>query len=294
MSERSIKLQQINGGIVDIVNDYNWTVSTSDLARKEVPVIKIKEYQLTFSSIRNAGQYWFGQAAGLLETGKTGDPYEGLYNVEAGQPGNEYTIPYYNEYHHEIRNAWGHNVGLFPEMANQITETVTKVAQAWYPSAGIEQAKSWEGTDAAIYNVTFYLFNTVDPDNDIKKNKELIYALCNNNLKDKIDFLVTRPPCICQVEIPGVRGKTVAALTRVAISNMGQINKIDGDNVPDAYQIQLEVKELLNESRQILAGQAKKIFAEVEGVTGGIDTDVEAVRDQLEDVRDAAQRARES
>ena len=267
----SIKLVQVNGGLVDVVNDpkYHWTVSNKIIARSEVPTIQIEEFQQNVSSIRQGIEYWANQARAVDATGKTADPYEKLYSVDAGEPGNKYVFPFYSTYHHAITNAWGENKGTVGAIAGQVMNAITQAARVIFPSAGIESAKSWEGTTPATYQFSFQLLNTVDPSNDMKYNRDLINALVNNNLLDKIDPIAIRPPAICKIKVPGMRGITVGVMSTINIENMGQLNRIDNENIPDAYNITITVQELLTESRQILAGQLGKVFASIENAPVG-------------------------
>jgi hypothetical protein len=281
MPSRSRKLIRVNNGVVDVVNntEYHWTVSNKNLARAEVPTIIIKEYQQNVSSIEQGIRYWANQAKVLTATGVTADPYEALYSVSNAEEGNEYTFPFYSTYHHIIQNAWGENKGVVGQTVRTVEEAVTQAARVVFPSAGIESAKSWEGTTPVTYQFSFQLLNTYDPLNDIAKNKELIRALIHNNLLDKIDFISVRPPAICEIRIPGIRGTTVGVLNTINVENMGQINRIDEVNVPDAYNITITVQELLTESRQIFEDELKdgKVFAKVQAAPVGVAEAPEAV-----------------
>lgn len=261
-------------GIVDVVKDYSWSVSNSKLwARKEVPTIEITEFQQTVSSVRQAMEYWANQAKGLTPKGPVRDPYAGLYAVDKSIKGNSYIFPFYSTYHHNITNAWGENKGVIGEAGKIAADYATEIARTFFPSAGIESAKSWEGSQTPPYQFMFQLLNTVNPDVDIKNNKALIRALLNNNLLDKIDFISIRPPAICQIRIPGVRGTTVGVMSTISVENIGQINKIGKENIPDAYQIGITIQELLTESRQIFSDELKdgKVFADIKQTIKGIE-----------------------
>lgn len=259
------KMIQIGDGTVDIVNNYRWSVSKTSFAMDMVPRIIIQEYQQNLSSAIQAAKFF----AGKIEEATTAagvDPYEGLYSVDKTERGNKYIIPYYSEYHHSIANAWGENRGVVGAAINKVAEGITEIARTFLPSAGIEAAKAFEGTQPQEYTFSFFLFNTIDPKTDIKNNRDLIKALINNNLLDKIDIISIRPPAICSVLIPGMREETVAIMSKIFIQNMGQINYMEGINVPDAYSITITIQELLVESRQILKGNTK-VFSGVETLT---------------------------
>ena len=88
------------------------------------------------------------------------------------------------------------------------------------------------------------------------------------NLFDKVNLIAQRPPAICHIKIPGMRGATVGVMSAIIIQNVGQINYMSeyNANIPDVYQISITIQELITESRQILAGSledAGKVFADV-------------------------------
>lgn len=287
MPERSIDMIELtddNGG--DVVNKYRWTVSKSETALDQTPRIEIQEFQQNVSSIQQSIKYWANQGKVFGESGfkQTADPYAGLYSVEKGKPGNTYTFPFFSTYHHAISNAWGENKGVMGSIGKGVIDAVTMGARAVFPSAGIESAKSWEGSTPAAYSFTFHLFNTVEPLTDIPKNKKLIEALINNNLLDKIDAISIRPPAICKITIPGVRGTTVGVMSTIEVSNVGQINYMEKENVPDAYEITISIQELLTESRQIWGNQlTDKVFSATEIGPQGIDSLPDASKKILAD-----------
>lgn len=264
---RSKEMIRLKPEEMDVVKNYHWSVSHRTEALNEVPTIVINEYQQNQSSIQQGIRYWANQAKVVKDTkGQTADPYAALYSVEKSERGNSYVFPFYSTYNHVIQNAWGENKGTIGEIAATIQNAVTTAAKAVFPSAGIESAKSWEGTTPQQYQFMFHLLNTVHPKEDIAKNRKLIDALINNNLLDKIDFISIRPPAICEIKIPGVRATNIGVMAAINVENVGQINNIDGLNIPDAYQITITVQELLTESRQIYAGalDGGKVFSFVD------------------------------
>jgi len=283
-------------GAVDVVNSYRWSVSKSSLATAQVPIIKISEYQQGLAGIQQSIRHWSrigGDEGADAITGDVQDPYAELYAVDMreDQRGNDYVFPFFSDYHHAISNAWGENKGVMAQPASELLKHATDLARAIYPSAGIESAQSFEGSTRSEYLFTFHLFNTVDPKVDIKKNLQLIQALVNNNVLDKINLMAIRPPAICHISIPGIRGATVGIMSNIVIQNIGQMNSINlatlgiegadalsiggilgkqNYNIPDAYQITITVKELLTESRQIWDGALN----ETDKVFGGVASDI--------------------
>jgi hypothetical protein len=268
-------------GIADVVNNYRWSVSNKKIALEEVPRIYITEYQQSSGSIRQGMAFWANQSK-VLDDGKTRDPYIGLYQVDSSEIGNEYILPYFGTYHHSIESAWGENKGSLAAAAEAGLNLAAQQATQALPSAGIESAKMYEGSSPRSYQFTFYLFNTVEPDTDIKKNQLLIKSMINNNLVDKVDVIAQRPPAICEVEIPGVRGRTIAVMSAINIVNVGQINYMPeyGGNIPDAYEISITIQELLVESRQIYANTIEegKVFAKIDTPPAGIEETIDVIK----------------
>lgn len=133
------------------------------------------------------------------------------------------------------------------------------------PGTYINQPRVWSGSQDATYMVKFLLFNTLAVA-DIKRNAILKRRLQMSTLHDQQSVIMASPPALFEVEIPGVRYSPAAVISNLAVNNVGQINYIDGVNVPDAYEIQITITELITESRQILndswySGTAHKIRA---------------------------------
>lgn len=279
----SLPLKKIKDGIVNVVENYRWSVSTSKLATSEVPTIEITEYQQSTSSMIQAMSYYATQTIDSINPGTlSGDPYEKLYAVDKREQGNMYILPYYSAYHHYIENRWGENKGTISQMAAKAQSFATDLTKAVYPSANIEAAYSWEGSTPATYAFSFQLLNTVNPETDIPENRTFINTLLHNNLFDKLNIIAMRPPAICTIYIPGIRELTIGILSNIVIENFGQVNsmKLESEskkvNIPDAYNITITVQELLLESRQILAGvltdkESGKVFADIEDIKTLVD-----------------------
>ena len=278
----SLSLKKIEDGIVNVVENYRWSVSTSKLATSEVPTIEITEYQQSTSSMIQAMSYYATQTIDSIDSGTlSGDPYEKLYAVDKREQGNMYILPYYSAYHHYIENRWGENKGTISKMAAKAQSFATDLTKAVYPSANIEAAYSWQGSTPATYTFSFQLLNTVNPETDIPENRTFINTLLHNNLFDKLNIIAMRPPAICTIYIPGIRELTIGIL-HIVIENFGQVNsmKLESEskkvNIPDAYNITITVQELLLESRQILAGvltdkESGKVFADIADIKTLVD-----------------------
>jgi hypothetical protein len=69
-------------------------------------------------------------------------------------------------------------------------------------------------------------------------------------------MIMSSPPAIFEVVVPGVRVCPAAVLSQLVINNVGQMNllSLNGRDqiIPDAWEFQLTITELITESRQIL------------------------------------------
>ena len=303
MTEKLKLIGKDKDGDVNVVKDYSWTVSTQALARAEAPRIIIEEFQQSASNITQAIKFFASYVGrSTVNEGNTilsSDAYSNLYGVDKEEKGNKYTLPYFAEYHHNITNTWGENKGTIGETVSRVLDLGTQIARAFYPSAGIESAKSWEGSRPVTYNFSFHLLNTINPSVDIERNKTFIDTILHNNLPDKLNVIGIRPPAICLINIPGIRAKNIAVLSNINIQNTGQFNymKINGQefNIPDAYLITIEVQELLAESRQIFNGAIKdeKVFSDIKAsnITGAVDKTIDTLKGAQKALEDIAAKA---
>ena len=240
-------------GTVDVVNEYDWSLSNKDAANAEVPTIELIEYQQTASGIERNINFWVNQVDEVLASENfRANPYEKLYTAKP--TGNMYIFPYYSDYHHIISNSWGENRGANEAKANELITSVGKVV---YPSAGLESPKSWQGTDAAQYTFSFDLINTTSNGiNGIIKNRNLIKTLIYQNLQDRLNSVASFPPVLYSINIRGVRSSPAATIASLNVQNLGQLNRmqdpgLNGVLVPDAYRLNFQIEELITESRLI-------------------------------------------
>jgi len=147
MASKDFILINRSNQMVNVVEDYRWSVSKTKLANKETPRIFIDEYQQGLAGIEQAIRHWatiIDKEGIAALTGDVKDPYAALYSVDLKNPdnmGNKYVFPFFSDYHHAINNAWGENKGVLSPVLQSALEIATKAARAVYPSAGIESAK---------------------------------------------------------------------------------------------------------------------------------------------------------
>lgn len=228
-------------------------------ATQHVPVIIMEQF-FQNSSALDASKEYFADFAKKV-AGK-GSPYDNLYM--AVPTGVSYILPYLEEYHHEVRSEW--SAGRGPSYSNNIgIEARLLLEQFQSQAAGIEQPHVWSGQHLASYVVRFPLINTYKPDEDIEKHYTFLYNLLGSNMLGRPNAIHYLPPALYTVEIPGVRYSPAAVISNVTVKNAGALHfhKTTGGlyNVPDAFIVELTIKELILESREILdtvfAGAAK-------------------------------------
>lgn len=251
---------------------------------------KIKVVAESIGSV--VGTYAFsGAAAGaqqlLVECAKTSTSPENRNNAytkmyTGRKTGNLYTLPYFSTYNHSIESNWGDTDTLGGKLASTfgiggsegkpgfgLKDLQSFVSNAY---VSIPKRKEYLGVGDVSFETSFQLFNTLadDPISTITKNYLLLYALQFNNMPDKLSFSTLRPSVLYSVEIPGVRYAPAAYISRLIVENIGQVTKMKlkiGDNVfpaniPDAWNVQIVLSEMLPESRNIfqhVIGQGNKV-----------------------------------
>lgn len=73
-------------------------------------------------------------------------------------------------------------------------------------------------------------------------------------MHNQMSATLAAPPCLYSISIDGLRYAPVAVIESIQIQNLGVLRLINGITVPEAYQVQINIQELLPESRQIFAG----------------------------------------
>lgn len=251
-------------------------------ALKEIPSIEMVGYQQDASAARTSIERWFKRVENtVVGKGATLDnPYQGLYS---GTWANTYILPFLNEYRHNITQNWAPNDGPLGARVKKAYDTIEAMGRAFLPAAGIIYPKSYGGSVAANYAFTFNLINTntgggQDTQINITRNKAFKESFINDNLHAMNGSLSVAPPLIYEVLIPGVRWSPAAVVTGLTVNNKGTMNKnighryFPGDEnyiFPDAWEITVNVTELINESRNIYqdaisgGGAANKVSTRV-------------------------------
>ena len=244
--------------------DGRWTIADFE-ACEHVPVIELVQYQQNQSAICQALGYWqnFAEKIG------SGSPYDNLYNAQP--TGVIYYLPYLVRYHHAPSQTWSPGAG--PGYNNNVAVRYALIAEQFRsPAAGVEQPHAWAGQNLAEYTISFPLINTFNPDEDIDKNMLFLRSIISAGLLGRPDPIRYVPPRLYTVNIPGIRYSPAATIQTTSVTNMGSMHyhELGGEkfNIPDAWAVELKIKELILESREIYQVAVRKAAAST--VTAGL------------------------
>lgn len=262
-------------GAIDVINKYRWTL-TDPKGRKETPKAILTEWRLLQSSLINSSRYY---TAGLTQQVvssknpylKNMKGYTGLFDFE-NPSGFYYVFPYFSDTANEVTNSWT-TLDILEKAKNAINTISTDAGKAVglatgvgglayesnFPRVGImDRPKLWESSGFRSINIKFPLFNTKDF-SDIKRNWDLCYLLMYQNMFNKRDFITAIPPVFYTVYIPGQFFSIAAYVSDFKIYNRGNIRSLDIDNsgrnrnVPDVYEIDMTLTDMVMPSQNMLA-----------------------------------------
>jgi len=267
----------------NVVSDYTWTLSNrlnknTSGALNEVPYIFLTEHAVNESTITNQIAYYGSGTLGIGQdnTDPTLRPYDFLF--PRNPTGNTYRFPYFSDVNFQIDTTWesldsaeegANGVQSFAgaligdKKANAIGDTVKKIAKvgafavaATNSKVGVmDRPKLFSQHEFRTLNVKFPLFNTKDPD-DWKKNRALCWVLINQNLFIKQSIMTGVPPVYYEAVIPGQHYSYAAYANNITINNRGNMHLLQDDKgnnvvVPDAYEVNITLKDMVMPSRNL-------------------------------------------
>lgn len=209
------------------------------------------------------------------------NPYTGLYNLE--DTGWAYVLPYFDKNNHNIDGDWNlpqdseggsitsklgsaasDAIGNIASNVNRITSALGVLSgnkDISKPGTYIEKAKQYNfKAQGPSYSVNFNLYNT-GKITDVIENWELCFALMYNLLPNRKSKTVFDPPPLYEVYIPGVRRSPVSFIKGMKVEFLGATRIMDlsvaGQDklrtiVPDAYSIQIDIEDVLPESKNFM------------------------------------------
>jgi len=266
--------------IYDVVHDYSWT-STPQSYRSDkglysdVPRIHLYEFEQDLNTFYASLLMWFRSAEEAIKSiGDGVSPYIGLYHAKTTNT--QFILPYFNQFVTSQTQQWKKSEGIFEiEALAKLKNLISNVAMGMNaaPGVAINQPHTWEGCTPVSYPVTFELFNTVgsmsDTVNNMQYNLALINRLRMSTLHDQRNIILASPPALFEIVIPGIRMSPAAVIGNITVDNVGQMNYINGKNIPDAYRVTLNITELIAESRQILnasVGGGSKVTSSIRAI----------------------------
>lgn len=289
---RVIRPPSVNGGLVDVVTNYAWTLSPKE-SRGDVPKAHLTEYQQSGGQLI-AGIIYYGRVLnnvlndGLMKTAvgvaDTSDIYK--FKYVADPTGWVYSFPFFSTMHTTRGNRFGHEDGNNPfssfltvgselkqfgkaglgltgkssdflnsmDMWRQAAQGV--ISAALPGKISFENPQNWDNTDEESITIQFHLFNTGSVE-DIVKNRNLAHVLRYNNTPSRRNFAIVDPPVIYDLFIPDIINLPACYMSQLSITNHGNTRLMDlGDGnmktIPEAYGFNMTFQSLLMPTRNLL------------------------------------------
>lgn len=320
-------LQPVGDGIIDVL-DMAWTLSPK-AARKEVPYVRLTEYQQTTGQLIASIVYYGRVAARLINNGVTSvaqadrDPFDVYkYKYFAEPTGFTYKFPYFNPKKLSRQNTFGHGsegenpfaslmdtgraMKIFPGakgMTENMLEGLGSVgiyAQAVGATIntilpgriGFEMPKSWTDTATESYTVTFDLFNTGTLE-DVENNRNLCHLLSYQNSPSRRNFAIIDPPVIYSLTIPDVVHMPACWMSNLEITNLGNTRVkylASSDGNASVPRTIPEAYRITMEFTSLLMPSRNILLALDKGVSVEAISDIEPFREDINRLFDAAKR----
>lgn len=247
------------------------TGNTEDIEEEEKSLIASGKEKLleTYDKALEAGYYKTFANPALK-------PYQGLYALEP--TGFIYKFPYLDDTYGEVNAQFGEdagNVGTpITDLLGGLASGAAGIANILRPGTYIEKSKQFQMQDLGrAVNFRFPLLNTNNPD-DIARNWQLIFGLIYQNRPGRVSKSIIDQPVIYEVVIPGVTFMPYAFVSRLSVRFLGSrrnmafnVPILDENNiaigeiettVPDAYEVDMTIQSLNDETRNMLYANVTK------------------------------------
>jgi hypothetical protein len=258
-------LEPKNSGTVDVINDFQWTLSPKN-ARIEVPTAIITEYQQTAGQLI-ASIIYYSKVVQGISNGSSGflsgpkDPGE-VYKFKylAKPTGFVYNFPYFHNKNTMRSSTFDYEDGQSPfsglhKLGTEIVKygadkglsiplpgrtmigelfgvipAIAGAAQGFVNTVlpgkiALENPRSWVGTDEGSYQFSFDLFNTGSVQ-DIENNRNLAYILKYQNSPSRRNFAIVDPVVIYDMYIPDIVQLPACYISDLAITNLGNTRQM--------------------------------------------------------------------
>ena len=205
-------------------------------------------------------------------------PYEGLYLTEDTKFC--YSFPYLENGPNYVENMFGDqdeafsgkvphvpSLGSIMKEFRTSTQAMAALTNITQPGVYIEKPKFFQFNDKGEeITFSFPLINTGHSTwQDVRKNWQLLFMLIYQNRPNRRSRDLIDPPCLYEVNIPGIKFMPYAYISNLSIEFIGNrrqqlldIPGVDGSVlniatiIPDAYQVNITVTGLVSEAQNML------------------------------------------
>ena len=209
-----------------------------------------------FSGLDNTTDAWSDQTLAAM--------YKFLYIRK--QTNRWYKFPYYTSSYYDIKNTFNDTVtddqkndtlgNLMGEQgAAKVLKDIgsyTNITALTEPGSYVQRTQFYNfSTEGPEFNVTFYLYNTINEDAFVKNNI-FLQTLIVQNTPHRHNRLLVDPPCIYECTIPGRGFYPYVYINSINVKYKGTQRIVGGDSgkqiiVPDAYEVNITLKSLTKE-----------------------------------------------
>lgn len=247
---------------------------------KDIPIIRLKEYELLSSSIVQQAAYSIAVASGNLNKalkkipegllkfvepvltqmptlGQGGDPFQGLYPTTP--TGFVYKLPFYNDgpvfskvagfdetYSGDGMNDFTRNMyEAFKSISSKTNNVLGTLSE---PGVFLLKPKFYNPSSSKqSVTFSFPLLNTIN-ESLIERNYNLSWLLLFQNSVRLIDRGAYIPPCIYEVTVPGYTYMKFGYVQSIGLEFKGTRRLIQVGGVetiiPEAYEITMQISQL--------------------------------------------------
>jgi hypothetical protein len=281
-----------NGDLINVRDNFVWKNGGEKVSTDEVPSIILEEKTLSMTGVAATIANIYNTVADRLDrltnqnqsfVSTLNEPYAKLYVIEENSKAFKYKLPWLLNSGSNLRtisNVWSDYKGNTtssgatkpPSKFDQILGFAAGAAAgALTPGMEIDPIFTYTTTDRMTITIRFPLFNTYSVDQTIK-NFYFVTLLSYQNLKNRTSLATFVPPSVYTVSTEGFGGiyMPIAIIRELKINNIGTVRQIKDDIIegqtiliPEAYDINITLQELLPQSTNIF-----------EGAVGGVKVDV--------------------
>jgi hypothetical protein len=214
-----------------------------------------KSMENFFSGLDNTTDSWADQTLASM--------YKFLY---IRKPTNRwYKMPYYTSSYYDIQNAFQDTASddqkndtmgnLMGEGAGKVLKDIgnfANITALTEPGSYVQRTQFYNfGMAGPKFDVTFYLYNTINDDAFVKNNI-FLQTLIIQNTPHRHNRLLIDPPCIYECTIPGRGFYPYVYISNINVAYKGTQRVLGGDSgkqqiVPDAYEVKLTLQSLTKE-----------------------------------------------